>query len=303
MGLVMMRGPFGGDTLLGYDASTARFVRISDELPSLIAAAMVGEAEPMIVYVRAPRTGIVVGRIALTTGERHEVDIGHADRVEVGAMPTVVDGAEANAIWVATRMGSRQRVAVAQWPDAKLLTPPAEMRAALADASPLWVITGGGPDVVATTQRGGGALADVEVDWDQWGTASALRLPKLARVLAMQRFADARGMAWSPDGRWLLFAQWSHEICDAQAVAALAVFDTLTETTLDVGPLAPSGRFGWLGNNALMMESAGGGRLLQLSSGLDDKGHLPPPRELGQWQGLRRPVRWRAADCSAVEIP
>ncbi len=251
----------------------------------------------MIVYVRAPRTGIVVGRIALTTGERHEVDVGHADRVEVGATPTSIDGAEPFAIWIASWTGSRERVAVAQWLDTKLVTPPAEMRAALAGASPLWVITGGGPDVVATIVRSGNALPDVEVDWDQWGTASALRLPKLARVLAMQRFADARGMAWSPDKRWLLFAQWSNEICDPQAVATLALFDSLTEATLDVGPLAPSGRFGWLGNDAFMMESASGGRLLQLGTGLDDKGHVPPPRELGRWPDLRWPIRWRAPDC------
>ncbi|MBK9070769.1 MAG: hypothetical protein IPL79_07200 [Myxococcales bacterium] len=302
LGLVIIRGPFGGDTLLGYDAATARFVRISDEMPALLVAAIVDGPAPVVVYVRAPRTGIVVGRIVLATGERHEIELGHADRVELGASRIEPDGDEALMIWIASRTGSRERLAVAQWSERKLVTPPAATRATLAGASPLWVIAGGAPDVVATMQRGGGAVADVEVDWDQWGTASALRLPKLARVLPMQRFADARGMAWSPDKRWLLLAQWSHEICEAHAVATLALFDTLTETTLDVGPLAPSGRYGWLGNNVFIMESDGGGRLLQLGTGLDINGNVPSPRELGQWRDLRWPIRWRAADCGGETL-
>lgn len=287
-----------GDVLLGYDASSQQFVRISDAMTHVIAAAVLtnggASKAPVVYYLRAPKEGVVLGRIALATGARDEIALGPMEQVVVGA----ADDMPASGLWIARTVGRRIRTAMPQWAQGSLAE--LDKKAQPKNAPPMWIMQWGAVDVVETLRQGGAPLAGIDVDWDQWGTASALRLRGLARTLPMEKFVDARGISWSPDGRWLLYRQWSDEVCDPAVKASLEIFDTLTATAIHVGELAPAGGFGWLGVATVFLEAPQGGRLVTLATNSDANGKSPAPRELGLWPQLRWPVRWRAPDCAAA---
>ncbi len=302
--------------LLAYDRQAARFLPLTRRLNIL--GALVGKTR--VAYLALPRGQNVVvpggpggqgagkkpdgllGWIDLRTGALREVPLpenlaaalaaaGSATSAGAGRVE-LIDLAEAAAPLAALRLRAEPGPWLAL--DGEQLVaadaPPART------AGPRLMITGGRAQLVRLPAEG------IAADWDQATMASALRIRRSNRLVALPAPAliDGQRVLWSPGGHHLALVA-SLEDCEREAPAtpkrraAAYVVDPITGAAREVAQSAGGLELEWAGPQLLALASDRGIDLLDLASG--ESRHLDGELSLGL------PLRASRCAAAAAAVP